>query len=138
MLERIAVERTKQSDRPAIAVWFHPADKPSKAWRVKHAAEKREGGGFWIHRDDTNSPRAVNPERLRGPPKRYANAIYQDPHDIPDPGENVSLATGPHPRGSVAYRDRFGSTEPRRHRSLSVKQLVPLLVLAPVMRCAPS
>lgn len=84
-LERIAVERPKQSDPPAIAVWFRPADKPSKAWRTKHAAEKREGGGLWVYRDDTNSPRAVNPERLRGALKRYANAIYQDPHDIPDP-----------------------------------------------------
>ncbi|WP_405579320.1 serine/threonine-protein kinase [Streptomyces sp. NBC_01190] len=85
VLERIAVERPNTSSPPAIAVWFRSADKPSKAWRSKHGAEKREGGGVWVYRDDATSPRTVNPERLRDALKRYANGIYEDPHDIPDP-----------------------------------------------------
>ncbi|MET9221772.1 serine/threonine-protein kinase [Streptomyces sp. NPDC003300] len=85
VLERIAVEHPNKSDPPAIAVWFRSADKPSKAWRSKHGAEMREGGGVWVYRDDATSPRTVNPERLRDALKRYANGIYEDPHDIPDP-----------------------------------------------------
>ncbi|MFI0716472.1 serine/threonine-protein kinase [Streptomyces inhibens] len=85
VLERIAVEHPKETEPAAIAVWFRPGDEPSAAWRTKHGAEGREGGGLWVYRDDATSPRTVNPERLRDALKRYAGGLYEDPHDIPDP-----------------------------------------------------
>lgn len=84
-LERITVEQPKETELAAIAVWFRPADEPSAAWRTKHGAEGREGGGLWVYQDDATSPRTVNPERLRNALKRYAGALYEDPHDVPDP-----------------------------------------------------
>ncbi|WP_406283116.1 hypothetical protein [Streptomyces sp. NBC_00209] len=86
-LERIAVEYPRAKEPAAIAVWFRPAAKPSKAWRNKHDVEKRQGGGVWVYRNHSTRPhpRTVNPERLRNALKHYAGALYEDPHDVPDP-----------------------------------------------------
>ncbi|MFJ8828337.1 serine/threonine-protein kinase [Streptomyces sp. NPDC102467] len=86
-LERIAIERPKNPKKPeplAVAVWFRASNQPSKEWRSRHGATKREGGGLFIYHA-SSSPLTINPERLRDPLKRYANEIYKDPHDIPDP-----------------------------------------------------
>lgn len=66
-LERIAVEYPRAKEPAAIAVWFRPAAKPSKAWRNKHDVEKRQGGGVWVYRNYS-----TRPTRARSTPSGFA------------------------------------------------------------------
>ncbi|MFF3068804.1 serine/threonine-protein kinase [Kitasatospora sp. NPDC057936] len=67
-----------------VRVWFRESSQPTANWLAKHRIKQHPDGSYKVY--DIHHQPHIPPERLIQPLHRFANALYEDPDQAPDPG----------------------------------------------------